>query len=165
MATTKNDITHSILISKLKYDSDTGEFTWIKSNRVAGYTCPLGYVYIRIGKKLYRAHRLAWLYVYNQFPIGEIDHIDGNPNNNSIKNLRLSNSTQNKCNTKIRKDNTSGVKGVHWYKAYSKWQVKVTYNKITTNLGYYTDFFEACCVAISERNRLHKEFVYHGSRK
>jgi len=105
---------------------------------------------------------LLGFFEYGEFPENEIDHIDGNPNNNAISNLRLSTSSQNKCNTKLRKDNTSGVKGLHWYKAYSKWQVNIGINKKTKCLGYFDDFFEACCTIISARNKLHKEFKNYG---
>lgn len=32
----------------------------------------------------------------------------------------------------------------------------------TKNLGYFKDFFEACCAVASERNKVHKEFANHG---
>ena len=160
---TKNDVTQEELKKKLIYYPEEGYFIWSKLGNVAGWTRKDGYSFIRLNNKLYRTHRLAWLYMYGSFPKNEIDHIDGNPNNNRINNLRLSNSTQNKCNTRLRKDSTSGAKGIHWYKAYEKWQVKLTYNKKTINLGYFKDFFEACCVVASERNKIHKEFANHGS--
>lgn len=159
---TKNDVTQDELKSKLIYFPEDGYFIWKKLGNRAGYIREDGYKFIRLNNKLYREHRLAWLYVYGEMPSKEIDHIDGNPSNNSISNLRLSTSSQNKCNTKLRKDSTSGMKGLHWYKAYKKWQVKLTYNKKTKNLGYFEDFFEACCLIISERNKLHKEFANNG---
>lgn len=164
MATT-NDVSQKELKSKLDYYKTNGIFVWRgkKGFNVAGYTRPDGYVFIRINNKLYRAHRLAWLFEYGEFPENEIDHIDGNPSNNSISNLRLCNSSQNKCNTRLRKDNTSGVKGLHWYKAYSKWQVNIGINKKTKCLGYFDDFFEACCKIYSERNKLHGEFANYGN--
>lgn len=157
----KNDITD--IHKKLEYNSLTGEFRWIKSGRVAGYIREDGYKFIRFCGKLYRAHRLAWYFVYGYFPEKEIDHIDGNPRNNIISNLRECSSTQNKYNTKIRKDNTSGVKGIHWYKKYAKWQVNINYDKNRKCIGYFDNLFDACCAIFSARNKYHGEFMNHGN--
>lgn len=165
-------ITQSELHGLLDYNKTTGDFTWKVSRgkrgakiigTVAGYTGVDGRKHIRIGNHLYKAHRLAWLYEYGIMPNEEIDHIDGNPSNNLISNLRLCNSSQNKFNTKKRTDNKSGVKGVHWYKKYQKWQVNINFNKQRKCIGYFADFFEACCAITSERNKLHKEFANHGN--
>lgn len=155
--TSKNDIEAVLL-----YNEQEGTFTWKRTGKLAGYTNPDGYVFIRINKKLYRAHRLVWLLRYGQFPEAEIDHVDGNPSNNRVENLRLASSSDNKCNTKRRKDNTSGVKGIHWYKAYKKWQVNICKNSKNKCLGYFTDIFEAYCVLTSYRNKLHGDFANNG---
>lgn len=151
------------------YNESNGNFYWrtnkskrIRAGDLAGYTNEDGYKFIRIDNKLYREHRLAWIYMYGEFS-GEIDHIDNNPSNNKIENLRVCTSSQNKQNMRKRKDNTSGVKGLHWYKAYNKWQVNLTVNGKTKFYGYYSDFFEACCVIHSNRNKIHGEFANHGS--
>ena len=56
------------------------------------------------------AHRLAWLLHYGKWPINEIDHIDGNPTNNVIDNLRTVSSQKNKWNSRPRRTNPSGMK-------------------------------------------------------
>lgn len=152
----------------LIYNPENGEFIWKRNiskrfikGHEAGYTNKAGYKFIRIQGKLYRAHRIAWEYMYGKFE-GEVDHIDNNPSNNSISNLRVCNSTQNKYNARKRKDNSSGVKGIHWYKAYSKWQVYLRINGKTKCLGYFEDLFEACCIVMSARNYHHGEFANHG---
>jgi hypothetical protein len=50
-----------------------------------------------------------------------IDHIDGNTNNNKVSNLRAISSKHNACNTKKRKDNTSGVHGVSFHAKKKAW--------------------------------------------
>ena len=158
----KNDITQQELKSKLNYDVNTGVFNWIKNGKIAGYAKKDGYIFIRLPNKLYRAHKLAWLYVYGEIPNMEVDHIDNNKHNNAIQNLRLSTSTQNKYNAKLRKDSSSKVKGLHWHKKNKKWQIHIVANKEKFHLGYEKDFFEACCIVTSARNKLHKEFANHG---
>lgn len=73
----------------VKYDPLTGEFTRLKSGKKAGYFSGK-YLHIKVGGKRFQQHRLAWFFVYGTFPDCAIDHIDGNPANNKIENLRLS---------------------------------------------------------------------------
>lgn len=79
----------------LHYDPETGKFTWRepKSSRMkpgdhAGYQKNGGYWAIRVNGVKYFAHRLAWLYVYGRFPRLHIDHINRDPADNRIANLR-----------------------------------------------------------------------------
>jgi hypothetical protein len=60
-----------------------------------------GYTYIRIDRKRYAAHRLAWLYVYGTFPPRLLDHINGCPGDNRIGNLREATPHQNAGNTRL----------------------------------------------------------------
>ena len=62
----------------------------------------------------YKCHRVVWYLVKGEDPIGyEIDHIDGNPWNNVISNLRKVPREVNVRNARKRNDNTSGVTGVN----------------------------------------------------
>src|SRR5262245_33505102 len=104
----------------LDYDPSTGVF---KSNggrcgsrvgaTLVGTVRPDGYREIRIDWQRYLAHRLAWLHVHGSWPAGDIDHVNGNPSDNRIVNLRLATRTQNNANSR-RRPNTSGFKGVHF---------------------------------------------------
>jgi hypothetical protein len=73
-----------------------------------------------------------------------IDHINHNRLNNCRSNLRIVTQHQNNMNQGKRKDNKSGVKGVHWYKKYEKWRVDIALNNKHIHLGYFKDFDEAC---------------------
>jgi hypothetical protein len=150
----------------LNYDQETGEFTWkvsnnnrIKIGERAGYISKKnGYRQIKVNKKLYMAHRLAWLYVYGELPKKEIDHIDHNRDNNSINNLREASRRENSRNTKIRSDNYSGVTGVFWNKNTFKWQVRIyDLNGMNKHVGFFEDFHEARIA----RRKAEREFGYH----
>ena len=77
----------------LTYDSETGIFVWRSKKsrnkgKVAGHLRSDGYVAITVDSKLYRAHRLAWLYVHSYFPEHDIDHMNGVRDDNRLVNLR-----------------------------------------------------------------------------
>lgn len=111
----RNDITQEYLKTIISYDPETGEFTWIigRNNRAmpgakAGCLRQTdGYRTIKIGKKSYNEHRLAWLYMTGEWPKKIIDHIDGNRSNNEFKNLRQANFSQN-CAHRIYEDRNLG---------------------------------------------------------
>lgn len=73
-----------------------------------------GYAQVKIQKKLYLCHRIIWELHNGEIPEGMfIDHLDGNRLNNTLENLRLTTRQGNARNSKKRKDNTSGLTGVH----------------------------------------------------
>ncbi|WP_245270062.1 HNH endonuclease [Nitrobacter hamburgensis] len=124
-------LTQNELRTFLNYNPETGIFLWRdyplpsgKARRrygkasigsIAGSTDTYGYREIRINYKMYKAHRLAWLYVYGAWPEGEIDHANGVPGDNRIANLRLATRAHQNANTRRRRDNKSGYKGVCRY--------------------------------------------------
>lgn len=82
--------------------------------------------------------------IMGETPCGkEIDHIDGNGLNNKRVNLRFATKTENNRNCLIRKDNTSGHKGVYWDKNSRKWKAQVGYNKKVLSLGRFDSIEEA----------------------
>lgn len=87
-----------------------------------------------------------------------IDHIDGNPLNNKVENLRESTRNQNNQNSRRPKTNTSGHKNVCWDKKSGKWRVRIQANGKRHYFGLYEDKEEAIRVAIEARKKLHGEF-------
>jgi hypothetical protein len=117
------------LKSLLQYDPSSGNFVWLISTGRVKYGSPAGrkashgYREIRIDKRFYLNHRLAWLYITGDWPAGEIDHIDRDRSNNQWTNLRLASKQQNQANTIQRLNNKTGFKGV--YRADKKFAAKV----------------------------------------
>ena len=146
-------ITQTELQELLHYAPLTGEFTWIKglsARAPIGAKCngehKNGYPLIRIHNTLYRAHRLAWLYMTGAFPIKYVDHIDGNRANGRFSNLREVTMQENNKNKRIQKNNTSGLQGVYWSNRYSRWVARINLKNKTKHVGQSQDFFEACCL-------------------
>lgn len=144
----------------LSYNPVTGKIIWTRSiasylkGSEAGFICNHGYRRIGFQGTKYQAHRVAWFLYHGDCPIGlQIDHIDGNRQNNQINNLRLVNPCENACNSTLRKDNKSGHLGVNWYSPYSKWRVRIK----TSTLGYFSDKQEA----IRARKQAEKKLGFH----
>jgi len=164
-------LTQQTLKSILHYNPDTGIFTYLiaNSNRVkvgdiAGCLHPNGYIYIQINYKPYRAHRLAWLYMYGKFPDNQVDHINGIRSDNRIVNLRDVTNQENGRNRRITKRNTSGFTGVCWYKQCSKCQAQIRVNSKQIHLGLFDNKEDA----IATREQANIDYGYHinhGSKK
>jgi hypothetical protein len=115
---------------------------------------------IEFKQKNYKAHRLIFLLHYGYLP-KYIDHIDGNPRNNKIENLREATHQQNSCNTKLRKDNTSGYKGVSFKKELNKWLAQSTLYGKNHYLGIFVHKEDAISAAKAFREANHKDFARH----
>ena len=143
-----SDITPEFVREYLHYDPNTGLFTWLKTIRhggkakvgaVAGVKTVNGRIAIGISKCRFYAHRLVWLYVYGRWPEKHIDHIDGDPSNNRLFNLREANQSQNLQNLsrKPKKSNTSGFIGASWSKHHQRWVATIRINGKQTYLGRF----------------------------
>jgi hypothetical protein len=161
-------ITQEELKRQLHYDPETGIFTrlisnhhFVKVGEEAGCV-DNGYIRIVFNGNQFYAHKLAWLYVYNElpkFPVSVIDHIDGNKENNKITNLRKVTHQENILNQKIRKNNTSGIKGVSWHCKRKSWVVRLMINGISKHLGCFKDLQLAELAAIEGRKKYHGKFA------
>lgn len=176
-----NNLTASYLRSILHYDKETGIFTWrtrppghFKTSRAhlirnarfagakAGHLCEShGYVQIRIDKKLYLAHRLAWLYMTGEWPAAQIDHINCDKLDNRFCNLRQATNAENIRNSRKPSTNTSGLKGVSWHKPNNKWRVQISANGSKRHLGYFDEdkLDEAAAAYERAAKALHGEFA------
>jgi len=100
-------------------------------------------------------HRLVALaFIPNIESKCEVDHIDNNPLNNSIENLRWVSRSENQMNRQITDINASGVKGVHWCKSKQKWIARVRTNKICYHLGGFNTIEEATIARQTKANEI-----------
>jgi len=163
------------LTELLDYNPETGLFTWkvtagkglagMAAGSVRRHKTCSHYTTIDIGVdgKLYRAHRLAWLYVHGDLPDKEIDHIDGDGTNNRIANLRLATHKQNGENVKLRKDNRSGRRGVSFHPASGLWRARVSHHGREL-CSYHKSFDDAAMAADAARKELYSHYTGRDSK-
>lgn len=149
-----------VLRQRVRYDEVTGDLIWLPkprsmfsedrtwrgwNTRFAGnhagcYRRKDG-ITIQFDGVNYRAHRVVYYLVHGRPPAGEIDHIDGNPLNNRIENLRDVSRFENMRNRARNVDSTSPAPGV--FRLKNKWLASMKVDGKSVNLGEYTSLDEA----------------------
>jgi hypothetical protein len=158
----KRKLSRDEVIAALTYDPLTGVFTWarnagggMKAGDVAGNVGENGYIAIGLYGEIYRAHRLAWLWMTGDWPEHDIDHINGIRRDNRWENLRYADKLINAQNIKgPRADNTSGFLGVHFDKRHKQWKAQININKKRAHIGRF-DTPEEAHQAYLEAKRKH----------
>ena len=160
------EITQEFLKEHFEYCD--GHLWWIKpiSNRVKlgeqFGTNVHGYRRCQLFYKVYMEHRLIWLYHYGVWPTKQLDHIDGNPDNNKIENLREVTNQQNQYNKGSRKESTSQYKGVSWHKRDKKWVAQARIGGKNKTIGSFHCEHEAAEAYRKATEQLHGEYAKYG---
>jgi hypothetical protein len=145
------------------YDPLTGELRWQRSQgsrlagALAGRIRPDGYLIVGISRVYYLSHRLIWKMVLGSDPVAFVDHRDGNKLNNRWDNLRAATNGQNLQNSKLRRDNTSGVKGVHPYR--NRWVATISAGHGQIILGRFISKQDAIAVRAKAEKTLHGQYA------
>ena len=132
------------------YDPETGHFTRLpgqayrpKGGDIAGCV-KSGYLVIRVDGVLYRAHRLAWLYMMGQWPENEVDHINGAKGDNRWKNLRDVTISENRQNqVRARKNSKTGLLGAHFVPSRNQFKAEICIGGKNKTLGYFDNVEDA----------------------
>lgn len=143
----------------LRYDAENGVLERKLKNgawRVCGHK-PFsdGYGRVKIDGKLHRTHRLIWLLTHGEWPVNDIDHVDRNPMNNRIENLRAATRSENQHNHRMHKDNTSGYIGATSNKQSNKYLAQIRINGKLTCLGRYATAEEALTAYMCGKIKYH----------
>lgn len=93
-------------------------------------------------KREYAYHRLIFTW-HHGFTSSNIDHVNRNPQDNRIENLRPCNQSQNVANSLKRRKNKSGFKGVSWSAHANMWRTSITVRGKSINLGYFDNLINA----------------------
>lgn len=155
----------SELRDRLTYDAATGVFVWIKTaynkrqyiGRRAGGFDGEGYISIKIDGVKYRAHHLAWLYVYGVWPSNILDHKDGNKANNAIANLREVTYAENSQNQRAaHRDSSHGFMGVDFNKRKKRWRARIQCGDKRVTLGGFETAEAAQAAYLAAKREFHR---------
>lgn len=143
MAPTLKGFTREYLASLFSYDLETGVITRLvtraynaQAGDTAGCVDSEGYICVKLGGKILRAHRLAYFLHTGEIP-NELDHHDGDKQNNKYSNLRPATRSQNQRNIQRMRNNTSGFKGVCYHRAKGKFQASLKASGRKIHLGLF----------------------------
>lgn len=184
-----SDIDPGILRDLLSYDAESGKLFWLPrqesmfnpayhftaaqraaqwNSRFAGKEALTnqGARGQKLGKiicRSYYAHRVAWAIHHGSWPNGEIDHINGDPSDNRIANLRDVTRSINMRNRPAFKKSKTGHPGIAWRDRFSAYQVRICVDNREIHLGYFKSLDEA--IEVRKRaERIHNFHENHGRK-
>lgn len=122
-----------------------------------------GYRLISVDGEQFGSHRLAWIYKNGEIPEGMvIDHINGDPSDDRIINLRLATQLQNSQNRKLSKSCKSGYKGVSFELGRNRkkpWRARIVVQKRRYTIGMFATAEEAFEAYKAEAKKQFGEFA------
>ena len=153
----------------LRYDPETGHLWWlqrsggkVKMDKPAGCRRPDGRIQVKVLKTLFKAHRVCWALYYGEWPDCDIDHVNCNPADNRIANLRLASRTENNRNRVKRSGCSSQYKGVTWDKQWRKWRAAIRIDGKLMRLGAFDDEYQAHLAYCAAADEHFGEFKRYG---
>lgn len=152
-------------IKIFEYDEHTGVIKWVycaanrRRGKTVGSRTRSGHLELSYKRQRLYAHRLAWLLANGDWPKGHIDHINGDPADNRLVNLRDVNNADNHKNMKRHFDNSSGTTGIYFNKRAKKWQAYICVKGKQMYLGVFKDIDEA----IKVRKQAEVEYGFHAN--
>ena len=170
----KQALTPEYLKQRLDLDEDTGRLIWRTApdlptewnTRYAGKEalCGVnshGYRHGQVAGKRVMAHRVVWAVANGAWPLGEIDHINGDPLDNRPINLRDVSHCENQRNMRRHRSNSSGVTGVNWHRRDRRWRAFITVDGVSVHLGNFKEKADAVA-ARAAASRAHGFHAGHG---
>jgi hypothetical protein len=157
-------LTHARLRELLDYNAETGVFTWrvsrqghCKAGSAAGARRHDGYIRICVDQRRVWGHRLAWFYVHGEWPSQQIDHINGNPSDNRMCNLRDVAPRTNMENERRarRRKNGGSLLGAHWSTTWERWKSSIITGGKQIHIGWFDTEQQAHDAYIAAKRRLH----------
>lgn len=166
----------------LRYEAETGKLFWRErgiewfadGGHTAAHNCAAwnkkyagtealaaistnGYRYGRVFRMRVAAHRAIWAMAHGEWPAGDLDHINCVKTDNRLENLRVVSHEENMRNVPRRRDNVSGITGVHWQSRRGKWRAEIQGER----LGMF-DSLEEAAAARAVAMRLRGFHANHG---
>lgn len=163
--------------SRLDYNHLTGDFYWKpirtlrKEHRTwntrfagkkAGSLDSHGYLRIALDGIAYKAQQLAWVIMTGEWCDSDIDHMNQIPNDNRWRNLRKASPSENRCNSGMQANNTSGYKGVSWDARKNRWRADIKKDGQAYFLGQFRNIMDAKNAYDKAAKQLHGDYYSSG---
>lgn len=154
-------ITQARLKELFSYDPETGVFTRLvtvnsqaKAGDIATCRSRYGYTVFRVDGRLYRANRMAHLYMTGELPRHQVDHINGMRSDDRWVNLRDVMPQKNAQNSRVaRPGNKSGLLGVSPNR--NRFSASIVVSGKKTHLGTFDTAEIAHEAYVSAKRQLH----------
>jgi hypothetical protein len=159
----RRDITPDMIRAEFSYDPETG-IVCKKTTGHSGWKRGNGYVQVNAFGHVMLAHRVAFVVHHGRWPANGIDHINGNPSDNRMVNLREATGSENMRNQRVRSDSKTGVPGVCWLRKKNRYAAVVWVGRKQIHIGYYKTIKEATDARIAAELKYHGEFSARLSR-
>ena len=160
---TNNNITREELLKRFSYNPSTGELSsknWRPNIKARVLTAKRnGYIYVRINKVAFSAHRIIWVLHHGSWPSIMIDHINGDKTDNRIANLREASDYENQYNAKKQIRNKSGFKGISFRPSTNRWRAAIRQGGRVVYEKTFLHLKDAVIHIQSKRKELHNEFA------
>ena len=144
------------------YEPETGRLFWKKkrgnkhTGQTAGSVDTHGHVRIELFGKTIGAHRAAWIVATGHNPLGVVDHINGDPADNRIVNLREATMSENLHNQRrAHKHNKTGILGVQWRPSKNKFRARIVVSGKEIHLGHFDRVEDAQKAYLDAKAKLH----------
>jgi len=151
MSKQRKDLTSEQVRDFFSYDHETGVLKWkncraaYRNGDVVGYAGRDGHLVVHLLGKHYYVHRIVWLYHYGTWPVDLIDHINRDPSDNRIANLREASHQLNSINKRAR----------GYYKTkLGKYCAQIMRNRRSVFLGHYADEASARAAYLRAREEM-----------
>ena len=135
-------LTREKLASVMTFDPEKGRFFWIEgagrgkpAGKEVGSFDAHGYGQINVFGKIWKEHRLVWLWLHGEMPEQQVDHINHDRRDNRPENLRLADNMENHKNRPMQNSNKTGCPGVWYDRPNDRYRVYITVDKKRINLG------------------------------
>lgn len=158
----------NILRSLFRIDYETGALvrnisTYRARNGArAGHILNNGYLAVSVIGTRALVHRVVWAIHFGEWPSGDIDHIDNDKTNNRISNLRIATRSENGMNTRLRRDNSTGVKSVVYNKRNMNYRARLVKEHKAIEVGSFATIQDAEKAVKLARKKIHGDFCNHG---
>ena len=154
-------LTQTRLKEVFDYDPLTGLFIrrlkqpGVKQGSVSGSLSNEGYLVTSVDSKVYKCHRLAWLYMTGAWPAGQIDHINGNRSDNRFDNLRDVAKQQNVENQRKAQRSNKSTNALGTWKNGSGFAARISHGNSKIHLGTFKTLAEAQAAYLAAKRALH----------